>query len=204
MHSPAVSKLFVALALSIAVALIGCSDDTESSPDETSTGQASSTDAVGTSTGDPPGSDGSTIPDVGNGPNFPLEMGPIDADGCFGYCFADEDPVNTIVDPYCDVELRRDGEAIEIPQCEGTSPDDYAPPAGSDACHWFAVDNAHWGITPDDPRDDTADACQPNNASFKFVEAVEGLLATGELYATCGHRPDTLPYCCDAEDECDR
>jgi len=205
MYAPPTSSLLFAAVLSTAVILTACSDDdTGSSPDETSTGQAGTTNDDGTSTGESPGSDGSTVPDLGNGPNFPIEMGPIDGDGCFGDCFADQDPLTTLVDPYCDVELRGDGEPIAIPHCEGTSPDDYVPPGGADACHWFAVDNEHWGITPDDPRDDTAEACQPNNASFRFVEAVEGFLAAGELYASCGHRPDTLPMCCDAEDDCDR
>ena len=203
MHSTRRTVTNVALGFGLIVAQPSCTeDDSGPSLEGTSTGQATADPDDGT--GQPAGSDGAPEPDVGRGPTDPLEMGPIDADGCFGYCFADKDPINTIVNPYCDVELRGEGEPIVIPECDGTSPDDYAPPAGADACHWFAVDNEHWGITPDDPRDDTADACQPNNASFKFVETVDGFLAAGQLYATCGHRPDTIPYCCDAEDECDR
>lgn len=179
--------------------LLGCSDEAnDAALDGTSTGTVDVTTA-----GSQAGSDGAPVPDVYD-PFGRLESGPIDPDGCFGWCLSDEMPTNNqIADPYCIVEVQAQGQpAVEIPACDGSMPDDYAVPDGAEVCFWFAVDTELWQLTPDDPRDDVAEPCKPTNVSFKFVERIEGTLDSLSLYATCATDRNGSALCCNEQDNC--
>ena len=186
------------LVLTVATSMGACSDEpSEVDPGGTSTGMIDET-----STDQVDSSDGVRLPDVFD-PHGTVVSGPVDADGCFEHCLSDEMPTNNqIVDPYCTIEIQADGAPVEIPRCEGSTPDDYAVPDGADVCYWVAVDTELWQLTPDDPRDDVAEACKPANASFKFVERVEGTVASSSVYATCATDTDRSSLCCDDNDNC--
>ena len=187
------------LAITSIATLFGCSDGANDVPlVGTSTGAID-----GTTTGDSPVADDAPVPDIYD-PFGKLESGPIDPNGCFGWCLSDEMPTNNqIADPFCIVEAQEQGQPpVEIPACEGSTPDDYAVPDGAEVCYWFAVDTELWQLTPDDPRDDVAEPCKPTNVSFKFVERSEGTLDSLSVYATCATDRNGSALCCNEEDNC--
>ena len=194
MPLPARCLAFISIAT-----FFGCSDGANDAPlEDTSTGTVDEA-----TTGDPSSSDDTPMPDVYD-PFGKLESGPIDPNGCFGWCLSDEMPTNNqIADPYCIVEVQAQQQSpVEIPACDGSTPDDYAVPEGADVCYWFAVDTELWQLTPDDPRDDVAEECKPTNVSFKFVERVEGTLESLSVYATCATDRNGSALCCNEQDNC--
>lgn len=109
----------------------------------------------------------------------------VDADGCYDHCMWDQNPASAFPDPFCEVELRVGDTAVAIPECTGSSPDDFAIPGDADACFWFRRDSDAWGDINDDTWDDIPEVCLPTNASFAFEERAEGTVASGTVVATC-------------------